>query len=52
MLPMELNPSFPFAAYAPTTTAFLVSKLPARDEGKAFTDAYFRYFAWQYVPSL
>lgn len=42
-------PSFPFAAFSPSPTAHLVSKLPPREEAKAFTDAYFRYFAWQWV---
>ncbi|GMK58988.1 hypothetical protein CspeluHIS016_0700030 [Cutaneotrichosporon spelunceum] len=45
---ITLNPSFPFAAAAPTTMAYLISKLPPREEAKAFTDAYYRYFAWQY----
>lgn len=52
LVPLGLNLSFPFAAFAPTTTAYLVSKLPSREEAKSFTDAYFRYFAWQCVCSL
>ncbi|KLT41091.1 hypothetical protein CC85DRAFT_303533 [Cutaneotrichosporon oleaginosum] len=43
-----LNPSFPFLAAAPTTMAYLTSKLPPREEAKALAHAYFRYFAWQY----
>jgi hypothetical protein len=42
-----LNPSFPFETYAPTTTDFLLSRLPPLEEGRAFVDAYYRYFAWQ-----
>ncbi|BEJ05387.1 hypothetical protein CcaverHIS641_0212040 [Cutaneotrichosporon cavernicola] len=47
-MPIVLNPSFPFAAAAPTTMAYLLSRLPPREEAKAFTDSYYRYFAWQY----
>ncbi len=46
-MPIGLNPSFPFATAVPTTMAYLMSKLPPREEAKAFTDAYYRYFAWQ-----
>ncbi|WOO78230.1 uncharacterized protein LOC62_02G001781 [Vanrija pseudolonga] len=40
--------TFPFSVPNTINTEYLLSQLPEMDEGKAFTDSYYRYFAWQY----
>jgi hypothetical protein len=45
-LPGVTSP-FPFSIPSAVTVDYLVGQLPQLDEARAYTEAYFRYFAWQ-----